>query len=83
MPLPAGSASNSLRTASSPPAEAPIPTTGKSRPRGAAALARDKGRFGRGRAVLPFRLCPVVVADFLAVAAAPFKSLASRSRGVA
>jgi hypothetical protein len=73
MPLSAGSASKNFWKASRPPAEAPIPTTGKSRSRGEEARIRDSCPPGRGRAVLGRRRCPVVVPDFVAVASTPLK----------
>ena len=78
MPLPAGSASNSFLTASSPPAEAPIPTTGKSRSPDDEARVGDCCRLSSGGACLRCRPVLVVVPDLSAVVCAPVKTLASQ-----
>ena len=54
MPVSGGSASKSLSRASSPPAEAPRPTTRKSSGRNGASRCREAPRTSRGRVVPAF-----------------------------
>jgi hypothetical protein len=53
MPVPSGNASTSFRQASSPPAEAPIPTTVKLPALSCGPTAAATRRSERGRSVLP------------------------------
>ena len=79
MPLSAGSASKNLRAASSPPADAPIPTTVKAAGGEGATVFDDERAFGGDRAVTGFRILRAVV-TFVPCPFSPPHRVAAKSK---